>query len=719
MMKFKSIIGCILCGYFIIGCSVNNQDKTFLKQVEFEEHTRLDEKVKMAAHVVPTQQQLDWQKLEMTAFIHFTVNTFTNMEWGHGDESPEIFNPSELDARQWAKACHNAGMKLVILTAKHHDGFCLWPTKTTDHSVASAPWKDGKGDVVKELSEACKEFGLKFGVYLSPWDRNAECYGDSPKYNEMFNQQLTELLTWYGKIDEVWFDGACGEGPNGKKQEYDWASYYETIKRLQPEAVTAISGEDVRWVGTETGYGRETEWSVTAYAPGARPEMAAINKTMGLNATSKDLGSRSVIEIANHLFWYPAEVDVSIRPGWFYHEHEDNQVKSLTKMVDIYFNSVGMNAVLLLNIPPDTRGLIHENDVARLKEFKAYLDETFEDNLILNAECTDASSANPAIDNDYDTYWQIDKFPASATFKLSQPQKINVVMLQEYIAKGQRVEQFKVEAKVDGAWTEVAKGTTIGYKRLLRFPNITTDEVRVSIEQARDGALINTVGLFASPEILSEPAIKRNREGLVSIKVETTHPVITYTLDGTEPTAASERYSQPFSLPEGGTVKARAFINDFESQSSVVTQQFDICSEKWTIVGVSAQTEQFQPINAIDGDPNTMWHTPWGENVPSHPHYIAIDLGEQLNIKGFSYTPRADHNKSGTIFKYVFYVSQDGKIWQEVKTSGEFSNIKNNPVKQDIHFNKNYQARFIKLESKEGAFNEPWVSLAELGVITK
>ncbi len=719
MMKLNYLSGLLLCVSLLSGCTLKDQNGVFIKQVSFKENSTLDEKVKMAAHVVPSQQQLEWQKLEMTAFIHFTVNTFTDMEWGHGDESPEVFNPSELDVRQWAKTLSESGMKMVIITAKHHDGFCLWPTKTTRHSVVSSPWKEGKGDVVKELKEACDEFGLKFGVYLSPWDRNAECYGDSPRYNELFKQQLTELLTWYGKVDEVWFDGACGEGPNGKKQVYDWEGYYATIKKYQPNAVTAIKGEDVRWVGTETGYGRATEWSVTAYAPGGRPEMVAINERLGLTATSNDLGSRAVIEKADHLFWYPAEVDVSIRPGWFYHQLEDDKVKSLAKMVDIYFNSVGMNAVLLLNIPPDKRGLIHEYDVARLREFKAYLDETFDENLLLEATCQDVAAAKKAIDDDEDTYWSIDNQPATATFKLPQPQTINVVMLQEYIAKGQRVELFRVEAKVEGGWTEVAKGTTIGYKRLFRFPNVITDEIRVSIEQARDGALINSIGVYASPEILSEPVIKRNRDGLVTISTETPHPTITYTLDGSEPTASSARYRQPLALPDGGLLKARAFIDNFKVHSSVVTQQYDICSKKWNIVDVSAQVAPFNAINAIDGDPDTMWHTPWGDKVPTHPHYIAIDLGEKLTIKGFTYTPRSDDNKSGTIFKYVFYISQDGDNWQAVKTSGEFSNIKNNPVRQDVRFATSYPARYIKLESTEGVFNEAWVSVGEMGIITK
>ena len=271
---------------------------------------------------------------------------------------------------------------MVLLTAKHHDGFCLWPTKTTKHSVASSPWKDGKGDVVKELRDACTKYGMKFGVYLSPWDRNAECYGDSPRYNEFFIEQLTELLTNYGEVHEVWFDGANGEGPNGKKQVYDWDAFYKTIQRLQPKAVMAIMGDDVRWVGNERGLGRETEWSATVLAPGIYTRSAESKQRLGIDNKSQDLGSREMLKNATELFWYPSEVDVSIRPGWFWHENENGKVKSLKHLADIYFQSVGYNSVLLLNIPPDRRGRIHEADVARLKEFAAYRQQVFADNRV-------------------------------------------------------------------------------------------------------------------------------------------------------------------------------------------------------------------------------------------------------------------------------------------------------------------------------------------------
>jgi alpha-L-fucosidase len=715
-MRNKLFIFIFTASSFLISCK--NTVPEYEKKVVFETETSIEQKVKQAAHVVPTPQQLNWQKLEMTAFIHFTVNTFTNMEWGHGDESPEIFNPTQLDARQWVRTLKDGGMKLVILTCKHHDGFCLWPTKTTKHSVASSPWKDGKGDVVRELLDACTEFGMKFGVYLSPWDRNAQCYGDSPKYNGFFTNQLTELLTWYGKVDEVWFDGANGEGPNGKKQEYDWNMYYDTIHKLQPDAVVAIVGEDVRWVGTESGYGRETEWSVTALAPGGRPENAAINTELGINAMTNDLGSREVIGKVSQLFWYPAEVDVSIRPGWFYHESEDNQVKSLAKMVDIYFSSVGRNAVLLLNVPPDTRGLIHENDVARLKEFRGYIDEMLDEDILLNAASSTKKAAK-SVDGKPESYWEINELPAVAEFNLPEKKRFNVLSIQEFIEKGQRVEKFKVEAMVDGDWKEIANSTTIGYKKMLRFLAVETNQIRLTIEEARDGALISSFNLYEAPELLSDPVIQRDKNGMVSITAETPHPVITYTLDGSEPVKDSKRYTESFALPEGGEIKAKSFVNNFTDESAVVVESYDICPAKWKVIDADSSHPNNPAEMAIDGNSATMWHTPWGNDVAKQPHYISVDLGENLLLKGFTYTPRTDHNKSGTAYRYAFYVSGNGTSWKLVPTKEEFSNIKNNPVKQFVRFEKPQNARYFKFVSKEAINGEDWVSAGEIEILTK
>lgn len=423
--------------------------------------------------------QLAWQQMELTAFLHFGINTFTGREWGDGKEDPALFNPLELDAEQWVRELKNAGFKMVLLTAKHHDGFCLWPTKTTTHSVASSLWKSGKGDVVKELRDACNKYDMNFGVYLSPWDRNADCYGDSPKYNEFFIQQLTELLTNYGEVHEVWFDGANGEGPNGKKQVYDWDTTLATIHRLQPKAVTAIMGDDVRWVGNEAGLGRKTEWSATVLTPEAYPDGKEQNDKLGIIAMAKDLGSRDMIDKATGLYWYPSEVDVSIRPGWFYHQAEDNKVKSLKHLADIYFQSVGYNSVLLLNIPPDRRGLINEADVNRLKEFAAYRQRTFTDNRV-------TKGSKP---------WQATS-GTERTYELKKGSEINVVMLQEDIAKGQRVEEFTVEALTPQGWKLVGEGTTVGYKRLFRFDAIKATQLRVKIKSSRSVANISHVAAY-------------------------------------------------------------------------------------------------------------------------------------------------------------------------------------------------------------------------------
>lgn len=418
----------------------------------------------------PTPQQLAWQEAELTMFLHFGVNTFTDREWGDGTEDPGIFNPTELDTRQWVQAAKDAGFKYMILTAKHHDGFCLFPSKYTEHSVKNSPWKNGEGDVVRELADSCREAGLKLGLYLSPWDRHEPSYGDSPAYNQHFRNQLTELLTNYGEVAEVWFDGACGEGPNGKRQEYDWQSYYEVIRRLQPDAVIAICGPDIRWVGNENGVARETEWSVQEPSPDRHP--GVIGKV-----------------------WYPAECDVSIRPGWFWHADQDAKVKSLEHLLDIYYKSVGRNSVLLLNVPPNNRGLIADPDVQRLREFRAVLDQTFATDL------AEGKSAVNAVDGRGDTYWSPagDTTEGALEVDLGEPVTFNVAMTKEYIALGQRVEAYSIEAWDGQAWKSIAEGTTIGHKKLDRFPDVTASKLRLTIRQSQATPLIRAFGVYRAP----------------------------------------------------------------------------------------------------------------------------------------------------------------------------------------------------------------------------
>ena len=366
----------------------------------------------------------------------------------------------------------------------------------------------GKGDVVRELADACRLYDMKLGIYLSPWDRNSAVYG-TDAYNDYFVNQLTELLTDYGEVAEVWFDGANGEGPNGKKQVYDWQRYYKTIRRLQPDAVIAIMGPDVRWVGTESGYGRDTEWSVVPANTQNEDEIAARSQQKAgtfrpeIDAMASDLGSREKLFNADKLVWYPSEVDVSIRPGWFYDEDEDKKVKSVEKLLDIYYSSVGKNSVLLLNIPPDKRGLIHENDANTLKKWKKAIDKTFKVNLAENADIRSGKSQSGLkydvlTDGDYGTYWQANEKTQGIEITLNGQKHFDRLLLQEKITVGQRVEKFKIEAKMNGTWKEIADGTTIGYKRLLRFPEVKTNKVRVTILQSRANPALAEFGLFKS-----------------------------------------------------------------------------------------------------------------------------------------------------------------------------------------------------------------------------
>lgn len=451
--------------------------------------------INKAAQVVPTKRQLRWQQLELTAFFHFGVNTFTNREWGTGKEEPKIFNPSAFDARQWVRVAKEAGIKQVILTAKHHDGFCLWPSKYTEHSVKNSPWKKGKGDVVKEVANACKEYGVGFGVYLSPWDMNSDLYG-TEAYNDYFVNQLTELLTKYGRIDEVWFDGANGEGPNGKKQVYDFLRWYALIRKLQPSATIAIMGPDVRWVGTESGHGRETEWSVvpannldqTAVASNSQKDLSF--KPLG-DMVGSDLGSRDKIKTAKGLVWYPAETDVSIRPGWFYHEAEDAKVKTAKELNEIYFHSVGRNGVLLLNIPPDKRGLINENDVRNLKEWAAIRKTIFQTNLLQQV-----TGEKKLVDNNDATDIDMGAKQNIIEFVFATEKTFNVLALQENIRKGQRIEKFVLEYWDNNEWKKATEGTTVGYKRLLQFPQVTAKKVRLHILSSRLNAYLSEIGLY-------------------------------------------------------------------------------------------------------------------------------------------------------------------------------------------------------------------------------
>lgn len=654
---------------------------------------------------IPSESQLAWQEMEYYGFVHFNMNTFSNMEWGMGDEKPEQFNPTALDCRQWAKVCKDAGMTGIILTAKHHDGFCLWPSAFTEHSVKNSPWKNGKGDVVKDLSEACKENGLKFGVYLSPWDRNHADYG-TPEYITYFRNQLTELLTNYGEVFEVWFDGANGgTGYYGGANEdrrvdkltyYDWENTYQIIKTLQPNAIIfSDAGPGCRWVGNEHGYAYPTTWSnlMKDSVYGGQPDYAE-KWSMGQE---------------NGTHWIPAEADVSIRPGWYYHEYEDHKVKSLSHLLDIYYRSIGQNANFLLNFPVDKRGLIHENDVAQLNKLTAKLKEDFAHNLALSQKISATNErgkgyeAANTLDGKKETYWASSDgvIETALTIDFEQETTFNRFLVQEYIALGQRVKAFTLEAKTADGWQEIASDATIGYKRILRLPDVSATAVRFTIKDAKASPTISNIEIYNAPKLIVPPTISRNQKGEVTLEVPEAGVDIYYTLDGSTPDATAQKYSSPFVQNEPAVLQAIAAVGDKQSETS--RADLDVSAAKWQVLGGDEKAAL-----AIDGNPMTSWESSDDE--------INIDLGETLTLTGFTYLPMQQRWISGFISEYAFYTSSDNQNWT-LAVKGEFGNILNSPILQSITF-PSQSARYVKLVGVNTVDGNK-AAFGEVGVLTK
>jgi alpha-L-fucosidase len=439
---------------------------------------------------VPTQSQLVWQDMEYYFFVHFGPNTFTDLEWGKGTEKEEVFDPKQLDCEQWCRIAKAAGAKGIIITAKHHDGFCLWPSKFSTHTVRESKWRQGKGDVLKELSEACKKYGLKFGVYLSPWDRNHPAYG-TPKYNDVFVNMLKEIFTNYGPIWELWWDGANGEGPNGKKQIYDFARFEKVVRKLSPHTIIFSDiGPDARWCGNEKGFAGNTNWNTLDTAGFRR----------GIGAPPTDTLNEGNIYGKN---WIPAECDVSIRPGWFYHKKEDSLVKTPEQLLEIYLKSVGRGANLILNVPPDTRGLITKYDSASLINFKKLRDESFSIDLskrstvffISNKKKSIIKKLHDGNDRSFETIFYPDS--QSIEIELNQPEKINCIVLKENLAGGQHCAKFKLKIlDKDHRLIKEIAGTTIGHKRILTFPKIEMSFIELSIESQKGPTKIEKISIF-------------------------------------------------------------------------------------------------------------------------------------------------------------------------------------------------------------------------------
>lgn len=468
---------------------------------------------------VPSKRQLCWHKQEFYGFLHFTINTFTGKEWGDGGESPALFAPTAFDADQIVGTAVEAGMAGLLLTCKHHDGFCLWPSKYTGHSVKNSPWRDGKGDVVREISDACKRHGIGFGVYLSPWDRNHAAYG-TPEYITYFRNQLQELTTEYGELFEVWFDGANGgDGYYGgaretrsidRKTYYDWESTHRIVRKNQPNAVMfSDAGPDVRWVGNERGIAGDPCWSTID------PELLfpGIDKATFKTRQNSDMVAAwdSPTDLLNAgdrkgNTWLPAECDVSIRPAWFYHPEEDDKVRTPQNLLDLYFQSVGRGCSLLLNLPPDRRGLIHERDVASLLDFRRRLDDMFGHDLAKGATCTASNTRGnnkafaPAnvIDGNPETYWATadDAEPCELTLDFSEPVTFNIVGLREFLPLGQRVDRFAIDVDDGGTWREWCSEFAIGARRLIRGEKATTRRVRFRVVEAPVCPAISGFGLY-------------------------------------------------------------------------------------------------------------------------------------------------------------------------------------------------------------------------------
>ncbi len=447
-----------------------------------------------ASAVRPSPRQLAWQQLEFYGFIHFGMNTMTDREWGLGHEDPALFDPAHLDADQWVESLASAGMRGLILTCKHHDGFCLWPSAVTRHSVASSPWRGGRGDLVAEVSAACARRGMKFGVYLSPWDRTEPAYGTGIGYDDCFVAQLRELLSGYGPIFSVWFDGANGEGAAGRKQYYDWDRYFAVVRELQPDAVISVCGPDVRWCGNEAGHTRPDEWSVVPAALRDAERTASNSQQIDdgkfsrmVRSDEQDLGSRAVITASSdRLVWYPAEVNTSIRPGWFHHPREDAEVRSADELFDIYCASVGGNATFLLNVPPDRAGLVSAPDRLVLSQLGKRIAELYGANIAATADLSPAGALDPQ------GAWITDANGGSLVMSWPETRRVGAVIVEEDIALGQQVERLTVEAQAaDGRWLALAECASVGYRRILRFSPVETAAVRLSVTAARGRARLS------------------------------------------------------------------------------------------------------------------------------------------------------------------------------------------------------------------------------------
>ena len=653
---------------------------------------------------VPTPEQIEWQKMENYAFVHFGLNTFNDLEWGYGNTPAETFNPTQLDCEQWVRIIKQAGLKGVILTAKHHDGFCLWPTETVDYNISKSPYKDGKGDMVRELSEACRKHNLKFGLYLSPWDRHHAEYGREG-YQKVYHAQINELISNYGPLFEFWFDGANGGngwygGTNETRsinpnQYYGYEEARRMIKEKHPDAmIFGGSVPDIRWIGNEQGWAGETCWSM-------------YDEKKAGHYRESQWGMEDAAQ------WLPGECDVSIRPGWFYHHREDHQVKSVPKLVDLYYRSVGHNSNFLLNFPIALTGQIHPTDSARAVEWYHTLQNELKTNLLkgIAPQATNTRGgqfgAEKVSDGNWNSYWatQDSVHTGALTFNLPAGTAINRVMIQEYIPLGQRVKAFELEVKTNNEWKAVETSdslTTVGYKRLVRFKTTQADALRIRFTQSRGPLCINNVEAFLAPTLLQQPSILRNAKNEVHLRVVGNEADIYYTTDGSTPTAASTRYEGPFILDGKATVKAITYDAQNQKASPVAARRFDLTASQYQVVRpTQGKTQQM-----FDGLGYSTYYLPEGQRE------VVFKLDKPYLISGFIYTPNQGRDASGHISQYECLI--DGKK----VAAGEFSNIKNNPIEQEIRFAP-VKGKQITLRCIRTVDDVKHIGIGEFSVITE
>ncbi|MET0393269.1 MAG: alpha-L-fucosidase [Chitinophagaceae bacterium] len=685
--------------------------------------------------VLPTEAQLRWHEMEMYVLVHFGMDTYTDKEWGYGDEDPAIFNPKPFDANQIVQTAKAGGFKGVVVVAKHHDGFCLWPTKTTEHNITKSPWKNGKGDIIKEFQQACEKAGMKLGLYCSPWDRNSPAYG-SYDYVQLYREQLKELYSSYGPLFISWHDGANGgDGYYGGTREtrkidrttyYGWDTTWAITRAMQPGAVLfGDVGPDVRWVGNEEGFAGETSWAT--YTPVA-PDEGKLPANGYVKYWEATEGTR------NGQYWMPAECDVPLRPGWFYHAAQDEQVKSPYTLLDLYYKSVGRGANLDLGIAPNRDGLLHANDVKNMTEFGRLVQQIFAVNLAKGARFTasnirgrNAAQYGPSflLDDDRYSYWATDDkvLNPQLTVDLGKQTTFNVIRLRENIKLGQRITSVAIEAFQNNQWKLIATATSIGSNRLIRLPqHITASKVRLRVTGADAGIALSDFGLFKEPQHLSSPLIKRDKKGLVTISTEAPVGSIRYTLNGREPTSQSPLYTTPFQLSMGGLIKARSFDIVFTGHagqgkaSETAIQTFDVSKAGWKIV--SPVVKDDQAARAIDENPGSFLATLRDTaGVAFAPQEIIVDMGKIQTIRAFTYLPRQDKKTDGTVDKYEFSVSNDGVYWGRVAT-GEFANIRANPIGQIVFPEHPSFARYFKFSALQ-VVSGNGIAVAELGIQSK